>query len=168
MERALNDDNFGQPIDDFLQIQTFDNCAEVSEGLKSVATTSQSNIVYAYDEEGNEMALGLILDSPFNPDPNTNLANCQEELRMQGIATEGNINWLGAQEECVVSQSENIDVVKMEESSNVEIAVSNDRLKKNSSVMKIYKSRKYSKEDSQANEVPDSGWENEEKRHQSQ
>ena len=69
--------------------------------LQGVANNSQNELVYAYDENGNQMAIGLIVNDffavPENQIDNLGTNECESEVDVQ-------MNWIGGEEECTSSK----------------------------------------------------------------
>ena len=67
--------------------------------MDCAASCLQSSVVYGFDENGNEVALAIIIDGPFNSEEE----KMKYEIREQ-VADE-EVTWIGGQEECVTLQA---------------------------------------------------------------
>ena len=116
------------------------------EALEKVAANSSSSkMVYAYDNAGNQVALGLIVDGSFD-DYESGISRCPKINEEYFAIPENEINWVGANEECVVTCGDQGQFVKNElpEDSSPD-TLSGSTKKQQLGVVKIYKSRKTSR-----------------------
>ena len=119
-----NDEN----VENSDQNQSYAGCSDFTQVLSNVAMPGNSEIVYAFDKDGKQVAVGLIVDGKFNED--------------DVCGDNGNIEWVGAQEECVDTACVDLDQVKYESVNECPEKITGE---KTSSVVKIYKSRKHSR-----------------------
>ena len=103
--------------------------------MENVANSTAGELVYAYDEEGKEVAVGLLISGSFNPiDEGENNPNNP---------------WIAAQEECASNEAGpalTTEMVKTEKADDLDgytdsAKLPGDKKKKQSSVIKTYKSR---------------------------
>ena len=86
-----------QNPDESAQVQLFENAA---------ASTSGSNLVYGFDENGNQVSIALIVDGPLQQvETNSNIPIEQEE----------DSQWIGGQEECLTQPEIINEEIKIEE-----------------------------------------------------
>ena len=86
------------------------NCDKVSN-LESVAKQSNGQLVYALDDEGKQVAVGLIVPLP---EPNeVDISSCEPESFLKENV-EVNSSWVGAVEECVTADEFKENEVKVE------------------------------------------------------
>ena len=63
--------------------------------LQTLAQNTQGEVVYAVDEYGNQIALGVIISEDFNNYTQTSESN--EEIT---VSEDNQLNWIAAEEEC--------------------------------------------------------------------
>ena len=84
--------------------------------LKSFATASNSEMIYACNELGEKVAIGLYVTESFNSNSNQVIGQCKEEKEYEKINLHGR---LGAVEECsteeIEGNKEQINVSKQKE-----------------------------------------------------
>ena len=91
----------GQILRPLAVIPLNDGNAEEISTLENFAATSNSQMIYACNELGEKVAVGLFVTENFNVTcPDTNDLALQESFQLPSQST-GNDAWVGAEEECV-------------------------------------------------------------------
>ena len=116
------------------KVAVCDEDKKVVETFQSAATSSGSDLVYAVDENGQQIALGIVFDGPFEP---------------QAISSPREASWLGGEEVCVTSERPEVNEdyninceVKEEKEDSAEIKAEDFRSKNENSLseaVKVYK-----------------------------
>ena len=118
-------------------------CADGKENLDNAgslelaASSANSQVVYGYDENGQEVAFAIVFDGPFASNPETE--NECDKLAQQA-PEQIEVDYLANQEECVTSESvspEGTDVVKEEKEISVEVEEKENTKRKK--VVRVYK-----------------------------
>ena len=70
--------------------------------LKNVPQSSKTELVYAVDGNGNQVAVGLIVDGPFQDTENEDMTKVEDNQIIQYDETEStNLQWVAGEEECI-------------------------------------------------------------------
>ena len=101
--------------------------------MKDFADSSQSEMIYAVDEYGNEVALGILIQGPFT-DGNEKEEECFGVIDPHEC---NNSHWVAAEEECVSSNTQSV-----QNEIKTEVAESNlveEHSSHKSDAIKVYK-----------------------------
>ena len=110
---------------------------ETVSRMQTFADSSKSEVIYAVDEQGNEIALALVIEGPFVKDHDESV---QDE---NAVDVEGNSNsnpciWVAGQEECVITEDHKAVSEEVQNEIN-KSDLSNGCAAESSDVIKIYK-----------------------------
>ena len=79
------------------------NQDDIEARFVNFASSSNQSLVYGFDEEGNKIAIGIVMDGNFGDGSQID----QEVIEVQQENNdEDTIGWIGAQEECVAVSSD--------------------------------------------------------------
>ena len=73
--------------------------------FQDAAASSQSELVYAYDSDGNEVAMGLIIEGPFDKgNVEMEVSDVIEVSAVDEGVSDSQMLWVGGEEECISTQ----------------------------------------------------------------
>ena len=113
---------------------------QTRQRFQNAAASSNSEVVHAYDSDGNEVAIGLVMEGPFDTNHSAVTENSQYVQTNENfnVIVEHEMNWIAAEEECTSSKlevEENGNIQELEAFEPKETVVKKEK----TSVIKVYK-----------------------------